>query len=186
MPAGEHGACNPSLWAALPAELLIAVVVLAAPHARSLPELLAPSRVCRSWALTYRSDELWRALHAALSLPAGAVRGDARPPPSWREKVASATLGLSLLDCGAGPGAIELPLAEAFPPEARALQNSVSTPGVGGHVCVLSRGRLAVIHLPGLHGGRGVTSALHSVRALLLHVGALRGSDTRRRHAQTS
>jgi len=153
-----------SAWSSLPLELLIAVVALAAPHATSLPELLAPSRACRSWALAYRSEELWRALHAALSLPAGAVGDDAQPPPSWRERVVSATLGLSLLDCGVGPGSVELPLAEALPPEARTLLNSVSTPAAGGHVCVLSRGRLAVIHLPASSGGRGVTSALHSVR----------------------
>ena len=155
-----------SAWSSLPLELLVAVVTLAAPHAASLPELLAPSRTCRSWALAYRSDELWRALHAALSLQAGAVCCDAQPPPCWRERVVSATLGLSLLDRGAGPGSVELPLAEAIPPEARTLHNSVSAPAAGGHVCVLSRGRLAVIHLPELNGGRGVTSALHSVRAL--------------------
>ena len=154
-------------WAELPRELLIAVVAAAAPHACSLPELLAPARVCRSWSLAYRDDELWRAVHASLRLNAEASAGDApaaaSPAPSWRERVISATSGLSLVDRGVGPGAVELPLVEAVQAGSRILRNSVCAPAAGGHVCVLNRGRLTVVHLS---GPRGVTPVLHSVRVL--------------------
>ena len=139
--------------------MLIAVVASAAPHARSLAELLAASRVCRSWALAFRDDALWRAVHRALSLR---EEGDDAAQPSWRERVAAELLGSSLLDRGAGPGATELPLREAVNGPVRFLRGSVCTPAAGGHVCVLSRGRLSIIHLPGT---RGVASVLQDVRA---------------------
>lgn len=189
--AGEAPACEdeslteaPSRWAGLPSELLIAVVAKHAPHARSLPELLAASRVCRAWAAAFRDDTLWQALHAALSLPAGETDGTAaaaRPQPSWRERVAAATLGLSLVDRGTGPGATELPLQEAFG-EARILRDAASCV-YGGHLCVLSRGRLMVAHLPGL---RGVTSVLQSVRARVRRSWLLARADSPRRRAQIS
>ena len=164
-PAALNEANSP--WATLPLELLIAVVAAAAPHARSLPELLAPSRVCRSWAAAFRDDALWLAVHDALSLHAEAADDDAqaaaRPAPTWRERVAAATLGVSLLDRGAGPGATELPLREVFAgPPPRFMRDTVCTPQAGGHACVLNRGRLTVIHLP---GSRGVASVLQEVRA---------------------